>query len=955
MGKKGGKPKIEVTEYFLSQHFGICMGQPDALQKIIIDEKEAWTGDQTEAGDISINAPELFGGIKREGGAIGIARFLPGAADQLLTDALAQKLGRINAAETPGFRGFASLFFSGSITGRGFYWRANSPFLPGVWTKLQRILKRADGSEQWYSEKASIDSCGGGAEFALDTADWRYLVGADPGNETTIDELPSPTYEAPSFDDSGWSQDVMPFGNIDWSTTGSGVTKPSEFGFRDATNEVWPFHRIIHLRRTFTLDQAASAVIFDAFVDNGWEMWVNGEKVFTDPVPTASNRTTQSVPGSFFNVGENLIYIRASDTYSGASGNRCAIDIRYRNAGPSLDMNPAHIIHECLTDRTWGMGTPLAALDDASFRAAADTLFDENFGLSLMWVRQSSIEDFVQEILDHINGVIFTDPSTGLLTLALIRDDYDPESLPEINPDNADLTSYSRKLWGDIANEIIVTWTNPENEQEETITVQDDASISIQGGVVSESRNYYGVRCATLAMRLAYRDLRSSGQPLASCKAKVDRSQFALRPASVLKLTWPEYGISDLIMRVTSIDYGKPGNPEIEIDLVEDVFGLDIGSFDEPASSAWVDPSAAPTPFDEARIFTLPAYFAINSSIGEFVESPEYPEVVAGILVKSSNSDAYSYDLWDEVPLANGSTEWQRIAENNVTGFAELGDALGAEASSSGITFDNLIGGTSPIAGGFVLIGDGTEETDEIALIDTAGDTYSLIRGVLDTVPRAWPAGTEVAFLDESTLFEDPFVRSGGEEVDYRALMRTSRGTFDFDSASTFSKTLTDRPWLPNRPANVLAYDVAFSSQASPIDASARSDPWVTVEWAIRNRLEEDSVVLGWTDASMTPEAGQTTMIEVRDPDGNLITMHDGLSGTSFDVPDASFGSETIVELRIYSERSLDSLVLQSLQYFSHWVRVGSSLLELSGDATDGDDLLLLSGDEDGILIISGE
>lgn len=896
MGKKGGA-KVEVTEYFLSQHFGICMGEPDALKEIIIDEKTAWEGSQESEADLAINKGELFGGIKKEGGAIGTARFLPGAADQVLPDALAQRLGRASGAVTPGFRGLASLFFTGSTLGRGFYWRANSPFLPGVWAKLQRILKRADGSEQWYAAKAAINSCGAaeGTETRI-RVEWLNASTSVPGNGYAI--------------------------------TGSGVTRIDQGDDIPAANEAttlltayvveYPFDRLefvwkdpdgplpetsINLRLQFQSGSVASDMRAKLSILQA------GSASYQTLFPKSGSHSTADANGYF-----DVRSLWPDDWQFDIPGAEVS--------GDALDMNPAHIIHECLTDTIWGMGTPLAALDDDAFRAAADTLYDESFGLSMMWVRQSNIEDFIQEVLDHINAVLFTDPSTGLLTLALIRDDYVVDDLPTLTPDNADLTGFSRKLWGDIVNEIIVTWTNPENEQEETITVQDDASISIQGGIISDSRNYYAVRCAELAMRLAYRDLRSAGQPLASMKATVDRSQYALRPASVVKVTWPEYGLTDLVMRVTAVDYGKPGEPEIELDLVEDVFGLDIGSFDIPASSSWIDPAADPEAFDEELIFTLPLYFAIYSVVGDFTESPEYPEVVAGILTRSTNSDAYAYELWDEITLANGSTEWQRIAENNVLGSATLAAELPLEAETSGVSFENFSGQTSPEVGGFVLIGDGTEETDEIALVDADSGTFTLLRGVLDTVPRAWPEGTRVYFINDDTLYEDRLIRSGGELVDYRALMKTSRGTLDFDSAATFSHTLTDRPWLPNRPANVQALGIAFSSELSPIDGTDRADPWITVTWSIRNRLDEDSVILEWTDAGMTAEAGQTTTIEVRAADGTLLAMHDALSGESFNVPDASFGSEEIVRLRVYSERSDDSLILESLQYFEHWVRL---------------------------------
>ena len=68
---------------------------------------------------------------------------------------------------------------------------------------------------------------------------------------------------------------------------------------------------------------------------------------------------------------------------------------------------------------------------------------------------------------------------------------------------------------------------------------------------------------ADLALRNAYRDLRTAGQPLASIKAIVDRSQYRVRPGSVLKVTWPEYGLVELIMRVVAVDYGKPEIPRL--------------------------------------------------------------------------------------------------------------------------------------------------------------------------------------------------------------------------------------------------------------------------------------------------------------------------------------------------------------------------------------------------------
>lgn len=929
---KSKKPKVEVTEYSMSEHFGICSGPIDALLGIIIKEKTAWTGELIEQASFNIDQPELFGGIKKEGGLVGKVHFFRGESSQLLTDNLAQKLGRPDGANCPAFRGLASIFFYGKTGNEGFLWSANTPFLPGVWARIQRIFKTASSDDQWYAEKAGIPS------LAYTIAETIALPETTTFKYKIVDASDDTDFSDPDLDDSDWDVGQGPFGDRphpsvqinDWADPNTTVPN-------SPLKAVW--------LRYSGLDSEIDQIVVAA--DNIPTLYINGASVPLTPSGEWLHfANVAPVPAS-------RLALRVEDTGPVGETNYVYAGVRgVISASTIYDMNPAHIIRECLTDVVWGMGTPSSAVDDTAFTQAADTLFAEGFGLSMIWTRQASIQDFVQEVLDHIQGVLFVDPSTGLLTLKLIRGDYDAETLPVITPDNADLTSFSRKLWGDIVNEIVVTWTNPENEQEETITAQDLASISTQGGIVSDSRNYYGVRNPVLAQNLAYRDLRSAGQPLATCEAEVDRTQWRLRPASVLKLTWPEYSVSELVMRVTSIDYGKPGDPTIKLSLMEDVYGLDVGSYDAPPTTEWVDPTSEPTPIETVEIFTLPLFFAADTTVAAFVDSPEYPEVLAGILATTDNTDTFEYELWDDVTLANGGASTEAIATNNIIGRGVLAADLDAEALSAAVSFDSIVGQTFPTVGGFAIIGDEGEAGNEIVLIDT-GD-YDLIRGVLDTVPRAWPAGTPVWFVDGSTLFEDPLVRSAGETVDYKLLPRTSQGLLPYGTAPFESATLTERPWLPNRPANVQVNGVGWSSPSDVINAVGAT---VTVIWANRNRLMEDSQVLSWTDSTMTPEAGQTTLIEVLDPDENLLTTHSGLTGTTFVVPGPDY--DGIVRLRVWSERTDDDGYFQSLQYFEHWVLVATSTLLatpddelnepqfilLSGDATDGDDKIELSGD----------
>ena len=52
--------------------------------------------------------------------------------------------------------------------------------------------------------------------------------------------------------------------------------------------------------------------------------------------------------------------------------------------------------------------------NDASFQTAANLLNAEGFGLSLLWAKNTSVEDFLKLILDHIDDAEFAHPCQRL-------------------------------------------------------------------------------------------------------------------------------------------------------------------------------------------------------------------------------------------------------------------------------------------------------------------------------------------------------------------------------------------------------------------------------------------------------------------------------------------------------------------------------------------------------------
>ncbi len=708
---KGADAKMEVNEYLLSIHYGLCSGPIDALLEIQVDEKVAWSGWLDQQFHFNINQPNLFGGKKKEGGVRGNADFLPGEASQVIPDYLAARMG-LTSATCPAYRGVATFFFTGDGPFPGFYWKANVPYLPGAWFKVRRRPR----------------------------------------------------------------------------------------GLNDATSMIGP------------------------------------------------------------------------------------------------DANPAHIIFECIINTDWGMGSSAALVDVDSFLQAAQTLFNENFGLSWLWTRQTSIETFINEMIDHIQAVFFVNPRTGLMTLKLIRDDYNPDDLPALNPDNCTVTKFQRKLWGETTNEIVVTWTNPANEQEETVIQQDLANIVQQGAVVSDSRNYYAIRNANLASQVAARDLRAAASPLASFEIDVDRSGWDLLPGGLFKLTYPEHGIYDLILRIGPVNYGKPGAATVKVTATEDVFTQQTQAYVLPPSTEWSDPSENPVPMAFVRGFTLPAYLSMTLA-GRGLDSGVYPEVLVGLLAAQPGQDTYAYDLMD-------ATLGTVLGTRDIVGRAILQSPMAAEARTRLLSFPPVTGAVVPTVSQIVFIGDDADARMEIGRISAQDDSgWLLERGLFDTTPRLWPAGTRIWFMDPDAFVYDTRAQSVGAAVSYKLLPLTSKGALSADAAPVVSVVPDDRPYRPLRPANVTVGGANYGTLSG-----AGFGPWA-VTWANRNRRTEDSVVLGWDAGTVTPEAGQTTTITLLTMAGAVIRTIDDLTVTTYSLTRAQMGGNNNVRVRVTSKRDdLESL-----------------------------------------------
>lgn len=570
--------------------------------------------------------------------------------------------------------------------------------------------------------------------------------------------------------------------------------------------------------------------------------------------------------------------------------------------GSLPDANPALIIHECMVNTVWGKGEDPALIDNASFEAAAQTLYNEFFGLSILWVQQEKVETFIQEILDHIQAFLFQHPATGLWTLKLLRDDYDVATLPVFDETNSVASNRKRRAWGETVNEIVVSYTDPQTEKALTVSSHNLANIQIQGGVVSETRDYYGVRNALLAKFIADRDVREAGYPLFGCELEVNRRAWDLTPGSVIKLSWPEDGLAEVVCRVMEVDYGRPQDRTIKLKIVEDVFALERTTYVAPQGSLWSSTKIAPEPlvYEMAMTAPLPALLRAGQALDTIDAAPSSN----GVMLMGDHDTLAILDIQvqGDKPQANGSTAVAVLATISRTPSGSLASPMVPEATSTldQATVDEATDYSA--ASGDLLVLGVSEGLSEIVMLDSfAGGLWTVYRGVWDTIPLAWSAGTRVWSLPTGTSRMDPTERSEAETVTYKFLPRMDGGRLPSASAAAVAITVTDRAHAPFRPADTKLDGFGF--EGLDYSASLPLPATVTATWAGRNRTTEDTIFQRWDAAPVSVETSQTVTLRIENLAGTVVEEIIGLTGGSHAIPIASLEAPGAGYVAFHAER----------------------------------------------------
>lgn len=596
------------------------------------------------------------------------------------------------------------------------------------------------------------------------------------------------------------------------------------------------------------------------------------------------------------------------------------------------DCNPAHIIFDALTDPVMGIGAPVALINVDSFVDAAATLFNEKFGLSLGWFQQTTIEDFIVEVLSTIQATVFVNPATGLLDIKLIRGDYDPDTLKIFDKTNCEIENFQRRHWNETINEITLSYTDPGSEKPATVTHQDLGNITIQGQVVPDSRDYPGIRHAELAMQVCIRDLRIAAAPLSTIQITTNRYGWDLVPGDVIKVTDEKLELDETIFRITEIERDILSS-DMTISAVEDIFAFQKSTFTGGSGATAAD-DFVPEPTPQVAIFTAPMFFVRQFLGEEYTPGMNFMAVMAA----APNDGTIRYDLEHEVedPLT-GEMVWESLGMRYFHGYTQLVGNVSREelgypstlAADDTLRFTRTISnGEPPVVGGYAVIGT-DESTQEIVrlvgrhIVLNTSEFWRVERGMLDTVPQAHERGKPVFFINAENPFGDQTVRAIGEDIRYRIRPMTSRGVLPPEEATIISASVSNRMLRPIRPAGINInggfYAPRFGIPNEENYLDLREASRIRARWARRNRESELVQPLTWLDEDQLPMTDQTTIVRIFSPSGDLLYQDTGLNAEPLDINPTWAGGNGLVRVEFKSILG----GLESLQGYSLWIRLG--------------------------------
>lgn len=888
-------PRSRVTvgfRYSIGIHFVLGLGPMDRVNSIFVDGRLAWANNLPK-GLFQICQPNLFGPDDREGGVAGFGRIYSGENSQ--TSSEFQYLNSKTSLPHPAYRGVFSVVMEQTYVG-------NAPSLRPWAFRVTRINKtdsRYNEGDQWNSSKAAIL------------------------RDTTPDQdLPRTIIVA--LDASGSMDFSTPNGNTRlenaklalssfFESLKGGFTEKRTlsilfFAWKSAAPQI---HNEIFVEAAKESDidavianlqsvEASGGTPFDApfqrvadFVENK-PFCANIDYFFvTDGQPTggsgppAAQIYEQNLKGKInvlgisidTNISAALIACTDSQVFVGG-GDPEQLFVATAETSSLFDMNAVHILREVLLSPDAAGNLSPADLG-TTWDAAADTAFQEGFGLSLLWSSDIPRGEFISEIENHLDARVYVDRATGKWDVKLIRNDYDSELLDVF--DDTNVVNWQRINFPEestLPNQLVLNYTKSEGDETASLTISNVAKIRENDGkVIQDEITFAGIYRSDLASRVAQRELTARSSPLITGEIVVTDLPFGLNVGDPVILHNPRLGLNNVVVRLVEIETSFTTESTAAIRFIQDKFDLDPVGF--VVTENVLPPEIGfPRPveeflLEEAPIGLLIQRLGLPSVIQVFQQDPlaGFAHIAVAAPDPQQIEWIYSNALLPEVVPVQQDT--LPFVEKSL-----LLSQLEQRADRNRIVLSIRLSQLAGLVGQIILVGSEYLRVEAIVALNVFGTsedywapapwlpvvnpvTVDVSRGWFDTPPEFHIAGEEVWLLRDISHVDDEF-RTKTDELEIWAQSIASKGIWPIELSSLGVIEFEERAALP-LPVGKLQVDGEFFA---PIWEEQKV---YEITWEHRTRFA--SPLPHTSDGPSEEESGTTytVLIEALDWSGNVL------------------------------------------------------------------------------------
>ena len=555
------------------------------------------------------------------------------------------------------------------------------------------------------------------------------------------------------------------------------------------------------------------------------------------------------------------------------------------------DANPAEVLYEMHVNKDWGLAEADDLINIIALRQIGEKLQKEKVGISVPLTSITTAGQLIDSICDHINAVKFSEPSNGLLTYKLIRNDLaeyktglkppeeekDLKDMVFLNESNIISISFTRLDWRETVSEIEATFTDRAALYETgSLSDSDSANVEINNGIItSKSYSYPYFTTAEQALWAVKRELMQQGYPLAAISIEGNRMLYQLRIGDVICLDFPPYGIKSMLCRVIDVNLGDFQEGKINIELLEDIFSLAKTDFGFSNSTEWKPAPLYPT---GVQLFT---YVELPYEIMKVADTYVFAMAVQPDIV-TENWTIWRKKAESEFMTTNTMSKWTAAARlvYDYDEFTDAEDMIGIEIIDLGgienLRLTALTNSETDIVsarrGGKVLmIGDELMAWSNI--IPMPNGHYKiegLIRGIFDTVPQAHGNGDIIYFFQSghyANVTTGGPVCLAGNTVDefYNITTNTVEHQEDFDKDKVRNLSTVRRAERPAPPGKIrMTAHLLYDALHRDIIAGDLSITWVPRNKRISyGCVGQSDEIDYWSQLNFEPPETLTYLVQV--------------------------------------------------------------------------------------------